>query len=298
MDDNIIEIKFKGERKELFSNPQQFPFKVGDYAIVQADKGEDLGRVNQVSPLLNKKAGNEKLKDILRKPNKEDLSKLETNRNREIEALKICKKKQQCHGLNIKLIDCEFQFDNSKVTFYFTSDKRVDFRELVKDLARQYKTRIELRQIGVRDEARRIGGYGVCGRFLCCSSWIKEFKPITTTAAKDQNLPLNASKLAGLCGRLKCCLMYEREFYNQVIAQYPQLARAIVTEKGEGVVTNIDIFNEKVVVKYPDETTDSLPLEYIKSKMYCEEDCEFKYEDIEQLNQLALDKASELQKLR
>ena len=193
--------------------------------------------------------------------------------------------KKQRHGLNMKFVDCEFQFDSGKITFYFTSDNRVDFRELVRELANQYKTRIELRQIGVRDEARRMGGYGVCGRPLCCSCWIKEFRPITTKAAKDQNLPLNASKLAGVCGRLKCCLMYEREFYNQAIAQYPQLAKPITTEKGEGVVANIDIFKEEVVVKYPDETRETFSLEYVRSKIYkCENDCGRSYGNFEELN--------------
>ncbi|MFQ6113243.1 MAG: stage 0 sporulation family protein [bacterium] len=285
MENNIIEIKFKGERKDLYANPQQYPFKVGDYAIVQAEKGEDLGRVNQISPLLCKKTGDAKLKEIIRRPNKEELSKLAKKQDREREALEKCKQKLQDHPLDIKLVDCEFQFDGKKITFYFTSEKRVDFRELVKDLANVYKTRIEMRQIGVRDEAKRMGGYGVCGRFLCCTSWIKDFAPITTRAAKDQNLPMNPSKLAGLCGRLKCCLMYERDFYNQAIAKFPELAKPVTTEKGEGVVWSIDIFEEAVVVKYADETKETFPLEYIKSNFYeCEHECEPPYENLGELN--------------
>ncbi|MFQ5823376.1 MAG: stage 0 sporulation family protein [bacterium] len=280
MHNNIIEIKFKGERRELYANHQQYPFKVGDNAIVQADKGEDLGRVNQVSPLLSIKSGDVKLKKIIRKPNKEDLLKFEKNRIKEKEALAKCKLKLQTHQLNMKLVDCEFQFDGKKITFYFTSEKRVDFRELVKDLANVYKTRIEMRQIGARDEAKRKGGYGVCGRALCCSSWIKEFTPISTRAAKDQNLPLNPSKLAGVCGRLKCCLMYERDFYNQAIAKYPELAKPIITERGEGIVANINIFKEIVVVKYPDDSTEKYPLEYVKSKYYkCKNDCEHSHDN-------------------
>ncbi|MFQ5863777.1 MAG: stage 0 sporulation family protein [bacterium] len=275
MHSNVIEIKFKGERKELYANPQQYPFKVGDYAVVQADKGEDLGRVNQVSPLLCKKIGDKKLREIIRKPSREEVLRFEKKQNKEQQALEKCKEKLQNHPLNMKLVDCEFQFDGKKITFYFTSEKRVDFRELVKDLANVYKTRIEMRQIGVRDEAKRMGGYGVCGRLLCCSSWIKEFAPITTRAAKDQNLPMNLSKLAGVCGRLKCCLMYERDFYNQAIARFPELAKPITTERGEGVVWNIDIFRDTVVVKYSDESKETYPLDYVKSKGYdCEHNCE------------------------
>jgi cell fate regulator YaaT (PSP1 superfamily) len=285
MHDNIIEIKFKGERRELYANPQQFPFKVGDYAIVQAEKGEDLGRVNQVSPLLSKKIGDATLKEIIRKPNKDEVLKFEKKQAKEMKALETCKQKLQNHALNMKLVDCEFQFDGKKVTFYFTSEKRVDFRELVKDLANVYKTRIEMRQIGVRDEAKRVGGFGVCGRPLCCTCWIKEFGTITTRAAKDQNLPMNPSKLAGVCGRLKCCLMYERDFYNQAIAKFPELAKPITTEKGEGFVWNIDIFTDEVVVKYADDSLETYPLEYIRSKVYkCEYDCDPSFENFEELN--------------
>ncbi len=195
---DLIELKFKGQRRNIYENPQQFPFKVGDHAIVQADKGIDLGRVNHISSLLNKKKrDNEKLKKVIRKSNEDDMAQLEANHEEEKKALKLCKEKSKSHSPEMKLVGCEYQFDGKKITFYFTSENRVDFRKLVKDVAAIYKTRIEFRQIGVRDEARRLGGYGVCGRKLCCSSWIKDFTPITTQAAKDQNLSLNPSRLAG-----------------------------------------------------------------------------------------------------
>jgi cell fate regulator YaaT (PSP1 superfamily) len=285
MQRNVMEIKFKGERRELYENNQEFPFKVGDYAIVEADKGVDLGRINQLGPLLDSKASNSKLRKIIRKSTQEEFQRAMENRKREKEALELCKDKVKNHRLNMKLVDCEFQFDRHKITFYFTSEQRVDFRNLVKDVAGVYKTRIEFRQIGARDEARRLGGYGVCGRKLCCSSWIKDFQPITTQAAKDQNLALNPSKLAGVCGRLKCCLMYERDFYNEAIKKFPQLAKPITTERGEGIVSNIDIFNEKILVLYSDETTETFTLEYLKANVYkCEHDCGKAHGNLDELN--------------
>ncbi|MCH8872067.1 hypothetical protein IH824_04725 [candidate division KSB1 bacterium] len=285
MQSDLVELKFKGQRRIIFTNPQQIPFKVGDYAIVQADKGIDLGRISHISSLLAKKDGKGKLKKIIRKSHQADLEQYEQNQQQEEKDVQICKEKLKNHKLNMKLVECEYQFDGKKITFYFTSDNRVDFRKLVKDIAAIYKTRVEFRQIGVRDETRRLGGYGVCGRKLCCSSWIRDFTPITTQAAKDQNMSLNPSRLAGVCGRLKCCLMYERDFYNQAIKQYPKLAKPIVTEKGEGIVSNIDIFGEKVMVLYPDETTETFSLEYVKTKIYkCENDCGHEHGNLEELN--------------
>jgi cell fate regulator YaaT (PSP1 superfamily) len=284
MQKNIIEIKFKGARREFYENHLEFPFKVGDYAIVEADKGVDFGRVNQISPLLNHKTGNATLRKVIRKSSPDELKKAVENRAHEREALRVCAEKIKNHNLSMKLVDCEFQFDRHKITFYFTAEQRVDFRKLVKDVASVYKTRIEFRQIGARDETRRLGGYGVCGRTLCCSCWIQDFKPITTQAAKDQNLALNPSKLAGVCGRLKCCLMYERDFYNEAIKKFPQLAKPITTERGQGIVSNIDIFNERVMVLYPDDTTETYPLEYIKTRVYkCDHSCGKEYGNLESL---------------
>jgi len=263
MYDNI-EVVFKGERKEIYANPQQFPFKVGDYVIVEADKGEDLGQVNQVGALLSMKKSGSKLKAILRKPDKEDLKLYEMNREKELKAFVVCKEKVEKHGLIMKMVDVEYQFDGNKITFYFTAERRVDFRELVKDLAAQYKVRIELRQIGVRDEARRYSGYGVCGRRLCCSSFLKEFEPITTQCAKEQNLPLNPQKLSGVCGRLMCCLNFERQFYLEAIEKFPPLETKIKTDRGEGIVDKIDVFKNEVVLKFGEEDFLKLSLEEIR----------------------------------
>ncbi|RMD99284.1 MAG: hypothetical protein D6814_05885 [Calditrichaeota bacterium] len=279
---DYIEIKFKGERTGIFANPMQFPFQRGDLAIVEAEKGIDLGRVNQI---LENYDPQEEPRKILRKASEKEILKYWQLKIKEEKAIVVCQAKVQKHKLDMVLVDCEFQFDGNKVTFYFTSEQRVDFRELVKDLAAEYRTRIELRQIGVRDAAKRLGGFGVCGRKLCCSAWVREFKPITTQAAKDQNLPLNPNRLAGVCGRLKCCLMYERDFYNWAIGRFPELAKEIETEKGSGIIERIDILKETVQVKYDSGVRETLPLSEVQDKIYkCENDCGFLQEDLQKLN--------------
>ncbi len=247
----ILEIGFKGNRKEYFNNPLQYPFRVGDYAIVEADRGEDLGIILQVGILASLKGIEDEsnLRKILRKPNETDLQHYADNRALERDAFEMCKVKITEHQLQMKLVDVEYQFDRNKLTFYFTADKRVDFRELVKDLASIYRTRIELRQIGVRDEARRLGGYGPCGRQLCCTSFLHEFDPITTQHAKEQNLPLNPTKLSGVCGRLKCCLRFERDFYQEANQRFPDVGSRINTPDGLGTVERIDILKEEVYLR-------------------------------------------------
>ena len=261
----MIELVYKGERKEIYHNPQQFPFKVGDYAIAQAEKGEDLGVVNQIGSLLERKKGDAEIRNILRKPTALDLERYRDNRRREFDAYHQCRRKIGEHSLDMKLVDVEYQFDGQKITFYFTAEKRVDFRELVKDLAGVYKVRIELRQIGVRDEAKRIGGYGACGRRLCCTTWLKEFDPITTQCAKEQNLPLNPHKLAGLCGRLLCCLMYERDFYRSQIKKMPPVSSHYKTPKGLARVVTFDVFKENVLLEFPERKFERMELQDLKS---------------------------------
>ncbi len=264
---NTIEVVFKGERKEIYTNPQQFPFKVGDYVIVEADKGEDLGIVNQLGAILSMKKKGNTLKAIRRKPDPEDLKLLEENRIKEKAAFIVCKEKIEKHQLTMKLVDVEYQFDGNKITFYFTADRRVDFRDLVKELAAEYKVRIELRQIGVRDEARRMGGYGICGKKLCCTTFIKEFEPITTQCAKEQNLPLNPQKLSGVCSRLMCCLLYEKDFYQQEMKKYPEIESKIKTAKGYGIVAKIDVFSEKIYLKYDNDEWEAFDLEDINDNL-------------------------------
>lgn len=282
---DFIEVKFKGERKAWYVNPLQFPFRIGDLVVVEAEKGEDLGRVNKVElPVRVTVPQNDDLKKTLRKAGENDVVRYQVNKVAEQRALELCRQKVDLHKLVMKVADCEYQLDGNKITFYFTAEKRVDFRELVKDLAAVYHTRIELRQIGVRDESKRMGGYGVCGRKLCCSAWIDEFAPITTQAAKEQNMPLNPNKLAGVCGRLKCCLMYERDFYNWAIARFPNLAKPIKTEKGEGLITKIDIFRDNFTVKYQSGEVEILPLAVAQEKVYkCENDCGHEHGNLEEM---------------
>ena len=255
----IVEIEFKRFRREFFLNPEQYPFKKGDYAIVQADKGEDMGNVHHFKQnIIGEKS--DQLKEIIRKALQEDINKLFENKKKEEEALRVCRKLSIKHEIVMKIIDAEYQLDHNKLTFYFTAEGRIDFRELVKDLAAEYKTRIELRQIGARDEARRTGGCGVCGMAKCCTTCITEFSPISTQLAKEQHLSLNPLKLSGVCGKLKCCLLFEKEFYQEAKGKFPAIETIIKTPKGTGKVEKIDIFNESVFVRYDDENLEKMSL--------------------------------------
>lgn len=260
-----LEIEFKGGRKAFVSNEMEFPCMVGDLVIVEAEKGEDLGRIVNMGYLVDQRAGDQDLPKLIRKPSPDDLKQSEENARLEEQAVHDCKLRIEEHGLDMKLVDAEYQFDRKKITFYFTSEKRVDFRALVRDLAAKYRTRIELRQIGVRDEAKRIGGVGVCGRRLCCTTFLREFAPVTTQFAKDQNLALNPTKLSGACGRLMCCLLYEREFYQEAAKAFPRIGTVIQTEKGSGRISRIDIFKETAVLQYEGEQDEILSLEALKT---------------------------------
>jgi len=211
---NLIEVEFKGLRRGFYWNEQDIPLTMRDCVVVEAERGVDIGQVYLMGELVHIKRRSRgvvtpDVRKVVRKATSEDMLKLNENRRQEAEAALVCRTKILHHNLDMKLVDVEFQFDRNRVTFYFTAEKRVDFRDLVKDLAAYYKTRIELRQIGVRDEAQRLNGIGICGRELCCSTWLMDFKRITTRHAKAQMLPLNPIKLSGQCGRLKCCLLYE-----------------------------------------------------------------------------------------
>jgi cell fate regulator YaaT (PSP1 superfamily) len=205
----------------------------------------------------------------MRKAIPEDMDQLRINREKEKDASRICREKILKHKLPMKFVDSEYQYDRNRITFYFTADRRVDFRELVKDLASVFRTRIELRQIGVRDEAKRIGGMGSCGLELCCMAWLTQFHRIGTQHARVQNLPLNPLKLSGQCGRLKCCLVFEVENYIESLKRFPPLDSVVATAKGEGRVEKVDIFRDLVYLHYEkDDTWDCLPLSHcgIQSK--------------------------------
>jgi len=259
----VVEITFKRNRKSYFINSSDLYLQIGQYAVVEVDKGLDMGKVTQTGRLAMLKNIKDEPKSILRKASPEDLEKMRQNRCEEAFAFLTGKEYIRRRNLNMKLVDVEYQFDANKLTFYFTSDQRVDFRELVKDLASKYRTRIELRQISVREEARKIGGIGVCGKQLCCSTFIHDFSPISTNDAKEQNLPMNPSKLSGICSRLKCCLLYEKGFYSASLERFPPLDTPIETEKGLGFVDKINIFNENVILRYNDEEFEQYTLEEI-----------------------------------
>ena len=249
---NIIGVRFKKLGKIYFFNPKGLKIKQGDKVIVETSQGEEYGEV--VIP--NRKVEDDKiltpLKKVIRIANYRDHKHYNDCKKIEKDAFNICQKKIKEHKLDMNLIDVEYKFDNSKILFYFTADGRIDFRDLVKDLASIYKIRIELRQIGVRDEVKRIGGNGVCGRELCCCTFLSDFEAVSIKMAKDQNVSLNPSKISGNCGRLMCCLKYEDEAYQEKLKKLPRLGAIVKTQDGEGEIDNIEILKERVRVKIKD----------------------------------------------
>ena len=249
---NIIGVRFKKLGKIYFFNPRDFKVKKGTKVIVETAQGEEYGEVLIPNRYVDDEKIISPLKKVTRIANGKDHKHYEECRKKEKEAFEVCKKKIKEHKLAMTLTDVEYKFDNSKILFYFTADGRIDFRELVKDLAAIYKTRIELRQIGVRDEVKRIGGNGVCGRELCCCSFLRDFEAVSIKMAKEQNLSLNPSKISGNCGRLMCCLKYENEVYEEKLEKLPNIGAIVKTEDGEGEVDNIETLKEVVRVKLKD----------------------------------------------
>lgn len=249
----IVGIRFKKPGKIYFFDPGDIEFKLKDYAIVETSVGEEYAEVAMANKQIPEERIVAPLRKVIRKATYKDRKHYEENKRKEKEAFKVAENKIKKHKLKMNLTDVEYKFDNSKITFYFTSDGRVDFRELVKDLAAIYKTRIELRQIGVRDEVRRIGGNGVCGRELCCCSFLNNFDAVSIKMAKEQNLSLNPSKISGNCGRLMCCLKYEQEAYEEKLDRMPKIGAIVKTEDGEGTVDSIETLKEIVRVKLEDK---------------------------------------------
>lgn len=248
----IVGVRFKKPGKIYFFDPEDLDIKMGDKVIVETAMGEEMGDVVVNKKELPDDKITNPLKKVVRIATKEDLKKLEYYKSKEPEALKICEEKIKKHKLDMNLTDVEYKFDGSKVLFYFTADGRIDFRELVKELAGIFKTRIELRQIGVRDEVKRIGGNGVCGRELCCCSFLGNFETVSIKMAKEQNISLNPSKISGNCGRLMCCLKYEQEVYEDKLKKLPKIGAIVKTQDGEGVVDNVEILKEQLKVKFKD----------------------------------------------
>lgn len=246
---NVVGIRFKKVGKIYYFEPQDLKINKGDYLIVETARGIELGECVIGIKEISEEEIISPLKKVLRIATEEDILKHKENKDKEVAALEICLKKIEEHNLNMKLIDVEYTFDNNKVIFYFTADGRVDFRELVKDLATIFKTRIELRQIGVRDEAKMIGGLGPCGRPMCCSSFLGDFTSVSIKMAKEQNLSLNPTKISGICGRLMCCLNYEQNTYEDIRKRLPKVGSIVETVDGKGEVTLNNTVKESVKVK-------------------------------------------------
>ena len=250
---NIIGIRFKKLGKIYFFNPKGLKVKKGDKVIVETTQGEEYAEVLIPNRYVEDDKIVAPLKKVLRIATYKDTKRFEECKKIEKEAFKVCEEKIKTHKLNMVLTEVECKFDNSKIIFYFTADGRIDFRDLVRDLAAIYKTRIEMRQIGVRDEVKRIGGNGVCGRELCCCTFLSDFEAVSIKMAKEQNISLNPSKISGNCGRLMCCLKYENEVYEEKLKHLPNVGAIVKTEDGEGEVDNIEILKEKLRVKLKNE---------------------------------------------
>ena len=250
----VTGVRFKTAGKVYYFDPGEYDLEIGDNVIVETARGTEFGYVTMDTTEVDESEIIGQLKPIIRIADEDDIKKHEENEAKKEKSLKQCQEKIDKHGLDMKLIDVEYTFDNSKIIFYFTSDGRVDFRELVKDLAQVFKMRIELRQIGVRDEAKMMGGIGSCGRALCCHSWLADFEPVSIKMAKVQNLSLNPTKISGICGRLMCCLKYENDVYLELKRGMPEPGERVKTPEGLGKVYDTNIFEDKVRVRlYTDE---------------------------------------------
>jgi cell fate regulator YaaT (PSP1 superfamily) len=252
----VIEIEFKGRRRGLYANPSNIALKIGDYAIVEAERGEHFGKVIRINENADPAPD---LPAVLRPSTDEDCDRVARNRLKEQDALRVAREKVLERDLVMKLVDVEYQFDENKISFFFTADQRIDFRELVRCLASIYKTRIDMRQIGARDEARRLCSIGSCGRPLCCGQFLDKIKAVTTDLIDNQNLSLSPTKLLGACGRLKCCLLYEEGFYEEAGKRFPRLGAHIATESGACEVIKIDVVGDAILVRYDSGNVERIP---------------------------------------
>lgn len=270
----FAEIGFKGTRKGYYaySNMELLP---GQHVIVEADRGEDLGQVTAVGEIAERKCSSSsggcatptpELR-VLRAARKDEISQAHSLRQDEDRVRAETRTLVAKHGLKMKVTEAEWQYDRNKLIIYFTAEGRVDFRELVRDLARTFRTRIELRQIGVRDEAALLGGVGRCGRELCCSTWLPELRPVSLQLAKDQRLSLNPAQISGCCGRLMCCLVYEHDTYVQARRRFPREGRVLHTARGEERVVGVDIWSETVVLKNSEGERRTVELEELKAEV-------------------------------
>jgi cell fate regulator YaaT (PSP1 superfamily) len=270
---SFAEVGFKGNRKDYFLAPD-LGLRPGEHVVVEADRGEDLGEVLAMGAVAERKCSASggcgtpvPERKVVRRAREDEVRRLDGLRSDEERVRTETRTKVREHGLKMKVTEAEWQFDRKKLTIYFTADRRVDFRELVRDLARTFRTRIELRQIGVRDESALLGGVGRCGRELCCSTWLPELKPVSLQLAKDQNLSLNPAQISGCCGRLMCCLMYEHRTYVQARRRFPREGKMLRTSRGEEKVLSVDIWSERVTLQGSDGERRTLTLDALKDEV-------------------------------
>lgn len=252
----VVGVRFRNAGKVYYFDPAKLNIEAGDHVIVETARGVEMGNVILSPREVEDDKVVSPLKTVIRIATEEDEKIVEKNREKEKEAFQICLEKIEKHGLEMKLVEAEYTFDNNKLLFYFTADGRIDFRELVKDLAAVFRTRIELRQIGVRDETKILGGVGICGRGLCCHTYLSEFAPVSIKMAKEQNLSLNPTKISGVCGRLMCCLKNEQDTYEYLNSRLPGIGDHVTTPEGlKGVVQSVNVLRQlvKVVVELEDE---------------------------------------------
>ena len=255
----IVGIKFKDVGKVYYFGPNGMTFQKGDKAIVETARGLECGEVATENSDVPDESIVAPLKPVIRHATKEDLATVEQNREKEKKAFQICEEKIARHGLDMKLVDVEYTFDSSKILFYFTADGSVDFRELVKDLAGVFRTRIELRQIGVRDGAKKLGGFGICGRPFCCNTFLGEFQPVSIKMAKEQGMSLNPVKISGTCGRLMCCLKYEQDTYEHLLRHTPKVGAIVETVEGRGTVIENNLITGMLKVRL-DRRSEAAPI--------------------------------------
>lgn len=251
----VISVKFKDGGRAYYFDPCGIKANVGDSVIVETQNGTEFGTVSAANREVEDDAIVKPLRKTLRIANDRDLKKLSENRKKEQEAFSICEEMIAEHGLDMKLVSVEYSFDSNKIVFFFTSDGRVDFRELVKNLASRFHTRIELRQIGVRDEAKMLGGIGICGQPYCCKRFLSDFQPVSIKMAKEQGLSLNPTKISGSCGRLMCCLNYEQDAYEYLNSFTPNVGATVKTKEGLATVTDVNLITGNLLVKLIDSDT-------------------------------------------
>ena len=272
-----VGIRFKDAGKIYDFDADGKKFNKGDYAIVETVRGMECGIVAKANHGTNEDDISKPLKKVIRVATQEDIKTLHENKEKEKEAFKICEGKIEAHGLDMSLVDVEYTFDRSKLLFYFTSDGRVDFRELVKDLASAFRTRIELRQIGVRDESRMVGGFGICGRPFCCNTFLNDFQPVSIKMAEEQGLSLNPTKISGTCGRLMCCLKYEQDTYEHLLRVTPKVGAIVDTPDGKGRVVENNLITGMLKITL-DRRPDAAPAVFHRHSVKLLKDAKIKIE--------------------